>query len=62
MDRHERKQRKRRPLTLHEKWEIDGELNRKINPEYYDREEFEKDFKTNLDRVMKIIEKSKKRK
>ena len=51
--------RKRKPLTLHEKWRIDGELIRKSDPEYYDSEQSKKDFKANLEKIQKIFQKNK---
>ncbi|PTH22133.1 hypothetical protein [Staphylococcus arlettae] len=54
--------RKRKPLTLHEKWRIDGELIRKSDPEYYDSEQFEKNFKANLERAEKMMQKYKEQK
>lgn len=66
MDKYQREQRSssgRKPLTLHEKWEIDVELIRKSAPEYYDNvEELQKSIKANGERLQRIIEKNRENK
>lgn len=48
MDKYEREKRRnkeRRPLTMRERWRLDGESLRKSDPEYYDSEHMDIDLK-----------------
>ncbi|WP_433912356.1 hypothetical protein [Staphylococcus sp. LKG3-3] len=44
-------QRKRRPLTLHEKWKIDGEIIAKDDLKNDDSDRRKKNVKANIERI-----------